>query len=57
MRALTRGEAADPLREQAVSCRGLARRARTEAGALALRAAADQFDDDATRIDPINMAR
>ena len=57
MKALTRGEAADQLREQAVSCRRLARRARTEVGSIALKTVADQFDDDAMRIDPFSLAR
>jgi hypothetical protein len=48
----TRGEAAEDLREQAASCRRLARRARTAGGSSALATVADQFDDDARRIDP-----
>jgi hypothetical protein len=47
-----RAEAAEELREQAASCRKLARRARTSNGSAALATAADQFDDDARRIDP-----
>jgi hypothetical protein len=52
MQRLSRGEAADELREQAASCRRLAKRARTKGGLSALSAVADQFDDDARRIDP-----
>ena len=48
----SRGEAAGQLREQAASCRRLAKRARTEGGVSALTTVADQFDDDARRIDP-----
>lgn len=57
MQRLTRGEAADELREQAASCRRLARRARTGGGAIALTTVADQFDDDAMRIDPSSTRR
>ena len=52
MQRLSRGEAADELREQPASCRRLAKRARTKGGLSALSAVADQFDDDARRIDP-----
>lgn len=52
----SREDAADGLREQAASCRRLARRARTGSGATALKAIAEQFDTDARRIDP-NSAR
>ena len=52
-----RGEAADELRERAASCRRLARRARTSNGTTALTGAADQFDDDARRIDPSSQKR
>jgi hypothetical protein len=51
----TRSEAADGLREQAASCRSLASRARTARGSNALKTVADQFDDDARRIDPSSM--
>jgi hypothetical protein len=54
MERLSRGEVADQLREQASSCRRLARRARTMTGSSALVMAAEQFDDDARRIDPLN---
>jgi hypothetical protein len=57
MNRLTRGEAAETLREQAASYRRLARRARTDAGLSALNCVADQFDDDARRIDPTSVAR
>jgi hypothetical protein len=54
---LSRGDAADQLREQASSCRRLARRARTTNGSSALVMAAKQFDDDARRIDPLNESQ
>ena len=57
MDRLTRGEAADELREQAASCRRLARRARTAGGTTALKTVAEQFDDDARRIDPSSLKR
>jgi len=57
MHQLSRAEAADELREQATSCRKLARRARTAGGSTALKTAADQFDDDAWRTDPLNLKR
>lgn len=57
MQGFSRGEAADELREQAASCRRLAKRARTTSGLSALTAAADQFDDDARRIDPTSFRR
>jgi hypothetical protein len=49
--------AADHLREEAASYRRLARRARTAGGSAALRTVADQFDDDAGRIDPRSLRR
>ena len=54
---LTRGEAAEQLREQAASCRRLAKRARTTSGLSALTAVAEQFDDDARPIDPMSFKR
>ena len=57
MEQRTRTEAAEELREQAASCRRLARRARTSGGSTALRNVADQFDDDARRIDPSTLRR
>jgi len=57
MDRLTRGEAAEALREQAASCRRLAQRARTRGGLCALNCVAEQFDDDARRIDPRSIAR
>ena len=57
MERLTRGEAADELREQAASCRKLARKARTPGGLSALETVAEQFDDDARRIDPLSLKR
>jgi hypothetical protein len=53
----SRGEAADGLREQAASCRRLAGKARTAKGATALKSVAEQFDDDARRIDPRSIRR
>jgi len=53
----SREDAADGLREQAASCRRLARRARTEPGNTALKAVAEQFDTDARRIDPRSIRR
>jgi hypothetical protein len=53
----SRGDAADALREQAAYCRRLAARARTRRGLSALNSVADQFDDDARRIDPSTFAR
>lgn len=57
MERLTRGQAADELREQAASCRRLARRARTPNGSTALTTVADHFDSDARRIDPLSFKR
>jgi len=54
---MSRGEAADNLREQAASCRRLARKAHTKKGADALGGAADQFDRDARTIDPTSEKR
>ena len=53
----SRKDAADELREQAASCRQLAGRARTSRGKTALNAAAETFDDDARRIDPLSLRR
>ena len=53
----SREDAADGLREQAASCRRLARRARTPFGSTALDAVAEQFDTDARRIDPLSNRR
>jgi len=54
---MTREDAADGLREQAASCRRLARRAITPNGATALGAVAEQFDTDARRMDPGSLRR
>lgn len=51
------GELADELREEAASFRRLARRARTSAGSTALTYAANQFDQNAWRIDPSSLQR
>jgi hypothetical protein len=53
----SRADAADGLREQAASCRRLAKRARTNDGATALKTVAEHFDDDARRIDPMSLRR
>lgn len=47
------GEEVDEFREQAASCRQLARRGQTTGGSTTLRTVAEQFDDDALRIDPL----
>jgi len=57
MQDSTRSETADDLRDQAASCRKLAARARTTNGASALKTVADQYDDDARRIDPFSERR
>ena len=54
---ISREDAAAGLREQAASCRRLAKRARTGSGSTALKAVADQFDTDARRIDPRSERR
>ena len=54
---MSREDAADGLREQAASCRRLARRARTASGSTALAAVAEQFDTDARRVDPRSERR
>ena len=48
---------AEDLREQAASCRRLARTASTRKGADALTGAADEFDRDARTIDPTSEKR
>jgi hypothetical protein len=57
VRQISREEAADELREQAASCRRLAWRARTVQGVHALKAVAEKFDGDASRIDPRSIRR
>ena len=54
---LTQREAANSLREQAASCRRLARTASTPRGTSALRSVAEHFDADARRIDPLSERR
>ena len=54
---MSREDAADGLREQAASCRRLAKRARTDSGSTALHAVAEQFDTDARKIDPQSTRR
>lgn len=55
--AILRDEAADALRAQAACCRRLAKRARTPNGCTALTAVAEQFDQDARRINPLSERR
>ena len=52
-----RSDAADELREQAASCRRMARKTRTPGGSAALNSVAEQFDTDARRIDPASPRR
>ena len=47
------GDTADSLREQAAACRRLSLQSRTRAGAKALNALGDHFDDRADRLDPL----
>jgi hypothetical protein len=54
---ISREDAADGLREQAASCRRLAKRASTHGGAAALNGVAEEFDSDARRIDPSSTRR
>jgi hypothetical protein len=49
----TRAEAGEDLREQAASCRSLARRASTPSACEALQSVASQYDADAARISPV----
>ena len=53
----SREDAAEGMREQAASFRRLAKSARTESGSLALTAMADEFDNDARRINPSSKRR
>ena len=48
---LSRDEAADQLRGQALCCRKLARNAQTELGSAALLTVANQFESDAFRLE------
>jgi hypothetical protein len=52
-----RQNAANACRERAADCRRLAKGARTRNGQLALTAVAEQFDQDARRIDPLSERR
>ena len=52
----SRAEAADELRDQAASCRRLARTSTSAGGSVALRTVAHQFEVDAARIDPLPAA-
>ena len=56
-RFVSRGEAAEAVREQAASCRRMANRAMTVAGTRALAEVANYFDADARRIDPMSERR
>ena len=56
-RFVSRGDAADELREQAACCRRLARTASTPRGSSALTSVAEYFDADARRIDPMSERR
>lgn len=51
MQPLSRGDAAAQLREQAAACRRLAKRAQSKSSSSALTSVAEQFDDDARRVD------
>jgi hypothetical protein len=53
----SRSEAAGDLREQAATCRRLAKRANTSVGSSALNKVAEYFDADARRIDPMSERR
>lgn len=50
-------DSADSLREQAAACRRLAAGARTRAGNSSLKALADHFDAQATKLDPMSIFR
>jgi hypothetical protein len=54
---VTREDAAGSLREQAACCRRLSKRARTASGSNALNSVAEQFDTDASRVDPRSLRR
>ena len=56
-RMITRDEAAEDLREQAASCRKLARGASPPTGSHALNEVAEYFDADARGIDPRRARR
>lgn len=51
------GEEADNLREQAANCRRLSIKARTLAGAEAMKELGKHFDDQARKLDPASMRR
>ena len=54
---ISREDAAEGMREQAASFRRLARCARTDSGSAALTALAEEFDTDASRLDPRSERR
>ena len=56
-RPIAHGDTADGLREQAAACRRLSLRSRTRAGANALRALGEHFDERAARLDPLSLKR
>jgi len=49
--------AAEGLREQAASCRRLARAARTRSGRTSIEALGDHFDEQARKLDPSSVKR
>jgi hypothetical protein len=51
------GETVDTLREQAAACRRLSLQSGTKAGAQALRALGNHFDDRAEKLDPLSLRR
>ena len=55
--AVTHGESADSLREQAAACRRLSLQSRTRAGAKALNELGDHFDRQAGKLDPMSQPR
>jgi hypothetical protein len=54
---LAQGDFARRLREQEPACRGMAVQARTRAGKQGPGALADNFDEQARKIDPTSMRR
>ena len=48
---------ADSLREQAAACRRISANARTRAGTSSLNKLADQFDEQARKLDPNSVRR
>jgi len=54
---MAHGDTAEGLREQAAACRRLSLQSRTRAGATALVALGDHFDDQARKLDPSSFRR